>query len=212
MFTGIIEEIGTLQRVVPVSHGRRFHITAKRVLEDLKPEDSVAVNGVCLTATNIDRTTFEVTAVDETLERSTLHRLGTGQKVNLERALRVGDRVGGHWVQGHIDGTGNVVSSKRRGDGLLLTIEIPEHLIKYAVEKGSIAIDGVSLTITDVSTHRMTVSIIPYTLEHTTLGSLRIGSQVNLEVDVLGKYVERLLENRTQKGRMDEASLHSMGF
>ena len=212
MFTGIIEEIGMLQRVVPVSHGRRFHITAKRVLEDLKPEDSVAVNGVCLTATNIDRTTFEVTAVDETLERSTLHRLGTGQKVNLERALRVGDRVGGHWVQGHIDGTGNVVSSKRRGDGLLLTIEIPEHLIKYAVEKGSIAIDGVSLTITDVSTHRMTVSIIPYTLEHTTLGSLRIGSQVNLEVDVLGKYVERLLENRTQKGRMDEASLRSMGF
>ena len=212
MFTGIIEEIGTLQRVVPVSHGQRFHITAKRILDDLKPEDSVAVNGVCLTVTNLDRTTFEVTAVDETLERSTLRRLSTGQKVNLERALRMGDRMGGHWVQGHIDGTGNVVSSKRRGDGLLITIEIPERLIKYAVEKGSMAIDGVSLTIADVSTHRITVAIIPYTLEHTTLGSLRNGNQVNIEVDVLGKYVERLLESRTQKGRMDEASLRSMGY
>jgi len=212
MFTGIIEEIGTLQRVVPVSHGRRFHITAKRVLEDLKPEDSVAVNGVCLTVTNRDRTTFKVTAVDETLERSTLRNLGAGRKVNLERALRVGDRMGGHWVQGHIDGMGNVVSSKRQGDGLLLTIEIPEHLIKYTAEKGSIAIDGVSLTIADVSDHRITVAVIPYTLEHTTLGSLRNGSQVNIEVDVLGKYVERLLESRTQKGRMDEASMRSMGY
>jgi riboflavin synthase len=212
MFTGIIEEIGTLQRVVPISHGRRFCIIAKRVLDDIKPEDSVAVNGVCLTVTNLDRTTFEVTAVDETLERSTLRRLDAGQKINLERALRVGDRMGGHWVQGHIDGTGNVVSSKRRGDGLLLTIEIPERLTKYTVEKGSIAIDGVSLTIADVATHRITVAIIPYTLEHTTLGSLRNGSQVNIEVDVLGKYVERLLESRTQKGRMDEASLRSMGY
>ncbi len=212
MFTGIIEEIGTLQRVVPISHGRRFHITAKRILDDLKPEDSVAVNGVCLTATKIEKTTFEVTAVDETLERSTLRRLGAGQKVNLERALRVGDRMGGHWVQGHIDGMGNVISSKRLGAGLLLTIEIPEHFVKYTVEKGSIAIDGVSLTIADVSNHRMTVAIIPYTLEHTTLGSLRNGNQVNIEVDVLGKYVERLLEIRTQTGRMDEASLRSMGY
>jgi riboflavin synthase len=212
MFTGIIEEIGTLQRVLPVSHGLCFRITANRVLEDLKPEDSVAVNGVCLTATKIDRTTFEVTAVDETLERSTLRGLGGGQKVNLERALRVGDRMGGHMVQGHIDGTGKVISSKRRGDGLLLIIEIPERLVKYTVEKGSIAIDGVSLTIADVSAHRLTFAIIPYTLEHTTLGALRNSSQVNLEVDVLGKYVERLLENRTQKGRMDEAFLRSMGY
>lgn len=212
MFTGIIEEIGTLQRTVPVSHGRCFCITAKRVLEDLKPEDSVAINGVCLTATKIDRTFFEVTAVDETLERSTLRSFGVGQKVNLERALRMGDRVGGHLVQGHVDGTGRVQSLKHRGEGLLLTIDIPERLIKYTAEKGSIAIDGVSLTIAAVATSRITLSIIPFTLKHTTLGSLHIGSVVNLEVDILGKYVERLLENRTQKGRMDEAFLRSMGY
>ena len=212
MFTGIIEEMGIVDRITPISHGRHFHINASRVLEDLSPEDSISVSGICLTATKVDKTHFEVTAMDETLRISTLSEMNTKSQVNLERALRFSDRIGGHFVQGHVDGMGKVRKIISRGAGRLVEIEIPEQLTKYTIEKGSIAIDGVSLTIAGIRGNRLTLSIIPYTLTHTTLGSIDSRSMVNIEVDLFGKYVERLFQNTERNEKMGEAWLRSMGY
>lgn len=212
MFTGIVEEIGTIEKITPVSHGRHFRISARRILDELKPEDSIAVSGVCLTATSVGSTYFDVTAVDETLRRSTLGTVASGRKTNLERALRLNDRLGGHFVQGHVDGVGTVRSMATEGAASVCEIDIPEELSKYTVEKGSIAVDGVSLTIMRMNKNRIGVSLIPYTLEHTTLGAVRAGNQVNIEVDFLGKYVERFLQHRTQSDKMSASWLRSLGY
>lgn len=212
MFTGIIEEMGIIERVTPVSHGRHFRISAIRVLEDLSTEDSISVSGVCLTTTKVDKNFFDVTAVDETLQRSTLSELTLKSKVNLERALRFNDRLGGHLVQGHIDGIGNVRSAVSKGASTLLEIEIPKHLARYIVEKGSIAIDGISLTIAKIHQDRLTISIIPYTLEHTTLGFIRPGCKVNLEVDMFSKYAEKFFQHLTRNEKMGENWYRSMGY
>ena len=212
MFTGIVEEIGTIEKVTSISHGRNFRVSAHRILDELKPEDSIAVSGVCLTATGVGSSYFEVTAVDETLRRSTLGFVAPGRKVNLERALRLSDRLGGHFVQGHVDGVGTVRSIATEGAASVCGIDIPEELSKYTVEKGSIAVDGVSLTIMRVDKNRIAVSLIPYTLEHTTLGSIRVGNQVNIEVDFLGKYVERFLHHRIPNDKMSASWLRSLGY
>ena len=212
MFTGIIEEIGTIEKVTSVSYGLHLRIAASRVLEDLLPDNSISVNGVCLTATKVENSFFETTAVEETIKRSTLGQIRVGNKVNLERAMRLSDRMGGHIVQGHVDGIGKVLSFVLKGESKLLKIEIPAHLSKYTVEKGSIAIDGVSLTIAQLQGNLITISLIPHTLSHTTLGSLHIGDSVNIEVDFIGKYVERFSQMRNESGGMNEAWLRSMGF
>jgi riboflavin synthase len=212
MFTGLIEEIGVIQRIVSESHGRRFSIEAQRILEDLKPEDSIAVNGVCLTVTKVENRQFEVTAVEETLNKSTLQSIKTGSKVNLERALRLGDRLGGHIVQGHIDGVAKLITMEHQGESRLIKLEIPENLCKYAVAKGSIAIDGVSLTIASVLNSKITVAIIPYTWQNTTLGSVKIGQKINIEMDFFGKYIEKLFEQRAPKSKMSGDWLRSLGY
>jgi len=212
VFTGIVEEIGTVEKVVPVDGSRNLRIGASKVLEDITPEDSISVAGVCLTVTKAEKRFFEVTAVLETLQRSILGKIKPGDRVNLERAVRLNGRLGGHFVQGHVDGVGKVVSTVIQGAGKLVEIEIPEPLSLYTVERGSIAVDGVSLTIARLKGNRFTVSLIPYTLEHTTLHSLRPGTEVNIEVDLMGKYVERFLQQPKHEGKMGEEWFRSMGY
>ena len=212
MFTGIVEEVGSIERVTQVRDTRVFRIGAQKVLEDLSPDQSISVNGVCLTATRVEGTYFEATAVKETLERSTLDRLKPGGRINLERALRFDGRLGGHFVQGHVDGVGTVLSVTAKGGEKRLEIEMPAALLRYTVEKGSIAVDGVSLTIARLEQNRLMVALIPYTQEHTTLGSIRSGSRVNIEVDVVGKYVERFLKHPRTSQPMDETWLKSLGY
>ena len=212
MFTGIVEEVGKINKNWFVREGRCFQITAQKVLEDLMPDHSVSVNGVCLTVTKIEKSYFEMIAVEETLTRSTLSEIKTGQRVNLERAMKLGDRLGGHFVQGHVDDVGKVIAIETKGKSKVIEIEIPQSLTSYVIEKGSIAMDGVSLTITSIKRNHLKISVIQYTLEHTTLKLYRTGSRVNIEVDLLGKYVERMLQNKKAKGKMDETWLRSMGY
>ncbi|HVE93597.1 MAG TPA: riboflavin synthase [Acidimicrobiales bacterium] len=196
MFTGIIEELGT----IAAREGGRFTIAAAAVPGDLAIGDSVAVNGCCLTATEVNAGCFVVEAVAETLTRTTHDRLSVGDRVNLERPVRMTDRLGGHLVQGHVDGVGEVVQAAPS-----LEIRCDESLTKYIVEKGSITIDGISLTVVEVSPDRFTVAVIPHTMAVTTLGWRAPGDRVNLEVDVVAKYVERLLTGHTGAREAKEA-------
>ncbi len=192
MFTGIIEEVGTLRSVQRGAHSAVLTIGASRVLSDLKIGDSVAVNGVCLTATRLLPDGFTADVMHETLNRSALGALGPGSPVNLERAMAAGGRFGGHIVSGHIDGTGSVLSQRREDNAVWVTIKTPAPLLRYIVEKGSIAIDGVSLTVAAVTDTDFSVSIIPHTGAQTILLGKKPGDPVNLECDVIGKYVEKL--------------------
>ena len=211
MFTGIIEEIGAIEAVAASADGRHFTISARRILEDLKPDDSVSVDGVCLTATEVSDSSFKATAVKETLSRTTLGDIRKGTKVNLERALRLNDRLGGHIVQGHVDGMGTVTSVHRRGTGYEVSIQLPSKLVKYALDKGSIAVNGISLTIAALRSDQVTVAVIPHTWEHTTLYAAKTGSKMNIETDFLGKYVERLILHRDASPK-DENWLRSLGY
>jgi riboflavin synthase len=198
MFTGLVQEVGTVTAVTPVDRGARIQVSAPLAAE-LTPGDSVLVNGVCLTASDVDRDRFEADLSSETVRRSALERLAAGDRVNLELPLRVGDRLGGHLVQGHVDAVAEVRSVSEDGAALELDLDVPPSLLRYVVEKGSVTLDGVSLTVTAVDTRGFRVSLIPETLERTTLGGTRPGSRVNLEVDVLAKYVEKLVETRRQE-------------
>lgn len=193
MFTGIIEEIGTVREAPP----GRLLITAKKVVEDTKVGDSIAVNGACLTVTEILPDSFSVDVMPETLRRTNLGRLRPGDAVNLERPIAVGGRFGGHFVQGHIDGTGKVLSATRENEALLVRYEAPPEIMRYLVEKGFIAVDGVSLTVVGCDASSLKVSLVAYTLENTNLGGKKAGDVVNLEVDIIAKYVERLREGRS---------------
>lgn len=195
MFTGLIEEIGRI--IVTRRHGNIADITvdAVTVLDGLSIGDSICINGACLTVTVIGSSDFTVQAVEETLTRTTLGALKRGSRVNLERALRLGDRLGGHLVQGHVDSTGQVVSIRKTGDNTLLTISAGNDIERYNVEKGSITLNGVSLTVTSVRDRELSVSVIPHTLSATTLKDVRKGDRVNLETDILAKYVEKLLHS-----------------
>jgi riboflavin synthase len=200
MFTGLVEEVGRVRRIEPGGNGARLTIAARRVLEDVRLGDSISVNGVCLTVTSFGAGEFSVEAVPETMRRTNLGRLRPNDPVNLERALRLSDRLGGHIVSGHVDGTGRLVSRTPEGLAVVLTIEAPGALMKYIVEKGSICVDGVSLTVMDTDANRFRVSIIPHTGSNTTLLTVPVGWPFNLECDVLAKYVESLLTSRTGAG------------
>ena len=171
-------------------------VQASKVTEDLKLGDSIAVNGTCLTAVNFSRTEFSVDLSPETMRRTSLGQLSEGSPVNLERALLASDRMGGHIVQGHVDGTGRVMSSRVDGDSIIFRIRVPKRLNPYIVEKGFIAVDGISLTVVKRGASSFTLAVIPYTLKNTNLASVSIGDRVNLEADILAKYVESLLDRK----------------
>jgi riboflavin synthase len=191
VFTGLVQELGT----VAALEGGVLAVDAA-LSRELAEGDSVAVNGVCLTATAVGDGSFRSDVMEETLRRSSLRALGPGSRVNLELPLRPADRLGGHFVQGHVDGVGRVAETAGEGFSRLVTIEADEALLRYVVEKGSIAVDGVSLTVAELRDEAFVVALIPETLERTTLGSVQAGDPVNLEVDVVAKYVERLLGER----------------
>ena len=193
MFTGIIEELGTIRSIRRGAASAVLSIGAEAVLSDLRIGDSVAVNGVCLTATGVDGSGFTADVMHETLRRSSLGALGPGSRVNLERAIAADGRFGGHIVSGHIDGTGTIAERRRDDNAVWYTVSAPPALLRYIVEKGSVAIDGISLTVASVEADRFSVSVIPHTAAVTLLGAKGPGDVVNLETDIIGKYVERLL-------------------
>jgi riboflavin synthase len=200
VFTGIVRELGRVESVDATAGGARLTIHAPETAARTALGDSVSVNGVCLTATAADDGTLAFDAVPETLARSTLGSLAPGAPVNLEPALRAGEPLGGHVVQGHVDGVARVVSLDPEGGGARLTLELPGGLARYAVEKGSVTIDGVSLTVAGLDGGRIAIALVPHTLSATTLGSLTPGDEVNVEADILAKHVERLLEARGGAG------------
>lgn len=195
MFTGIVEEVGVIREKIPVGPALRFRLTAPGVAQGLKPGDSVSCNGVCLTAETIFPDGFTATAVPETVERTTLGAIGKGDAVNLESALRAGSPMGGHIVQGHVDGVAEVTAWKDLpdGSGRELSIRVPESFARYCVEKGSLALHGVSLTIAGIEGGGIRIALVPHTLSHTNLGRMKAGDKLNFEVDLVGKYVEKLL-------------------
>ncbi len=196
MFTGLIADLGSITALERDGEGASLRISSPLAAE-LGDGDSVAVNGVCLTAIDVGEHDFAAEAINETLARSSLGGLRAGSKVNLELALRAGDRLGGHVVQGHVDGTGRVSAIREEGFSRVLEIELEQRLSRYLVEKGSVALDGVSLTVSALTEQGFAVSLIPETLARTNLGSLEQGASVNIEVDILAKHVERLLAART---------------
>jgi riboflavin synthase len=196
MFTGIVEELGTVDAVVDLQDAARLTVRGPHVLADAGLGDSIAVNGCCLTVSERDIETFTADVMRETLTRTTLGELVPGDRVNLERAVTPQTRLGGHIVQGHVDGTAPVVSRTPSEHWEVVELSLPSELARYLVPKGSVTVDGVSLTVVDVRPETFTVSLIPETLARTTLGDRRHGDRVNLEVDVVAKYVERMLAER----------------
>ncbi|MFI7365565.1 riboflavin synthase [Streptomyces sp. NPDC050149] len=199
MFTGIVEELGEVTAVENLGDASRFRLRGPVVTEGAKHGDSIAVNGVCLTVVDLGEQDFTADVMAETLNRSSLGALQAGSRVNLERPMALGGRLGGHIVQGHVDGTGRVIERKISENWEIVKISLPADLTRYVVEKGSITVDGVSLTVVDAGPDYFTISLIPTTLALTTLGIKESGDPVNLEVDVIAKYVERLLGNSAQE-------------
>lgn len=219
MFTGLIEELGTILSVASGTKSSVLIVKANKVLEDVKIGDSISTNGVCLTVTHFTKDSFTVDVMPETIQRSNLKYVKSGSIVNLERALRVGDRLGGHMVSGHIDGLGTVKSIERDDNAIWYTIEAAPSILKYIIEKGSVALDGISLTVAMCDMKQFKVSIIPHTHSVTTLAQRKVGDQINVECDAFGKYVERIsafgnvdnsMENDTSKINMD--FLRNNGF
>jgi riboflavin synthase len=194
MFSGIVEEMGAITAIHKGLAGAKFSILASLILEDLNVGDSISVAGACLTASQVSDSGFSVDVSTETLNCTTLGTLPVGTPVNLERAMKLDARMGGHLVTGHVDGKGILRAREQDGNAIQLTVEAPEEFIRYCVSKGSIAVDGISLTINAVSDRSITVAIIPHTAKVTTMGLKQIGETVNLECDLIGKYVERLLQ------------------
>lgn len=197
MFTGIVAEVGRVVECENTDHGRRLSVVAPQTTGDLKVGDSVAVNGICLTAVRVEPPHFAVEAVAETLARTNLGGLGEGSSVNLERPLQMGGRLDGHIVQGHIDAAGVVTDIRPEGRSRRVCISVPDGLERYLVYKGSVAVNGVALTVTAVDRGSFEVALIPHTLEVTTLRDWQVGDKANVEVDILAKYVERLLVFRS---------------
>jgi len=200
MFTGIVRELGTIVSADEHGGGRKLVVRAPGVAASANVGDSVAINGCCLTAESVDGEQVTFHAVSETLARTTLGQVRSDDLVNVEPAVRVGDPLGGHYVQGHVDGVGRVQSVEAEGEGLRVFVEAPDDVLRYCVEKGSVTIDGVSLTVAELADDAFAIALVPHTLEVTTLSALVPGRQVNLEVDVLAKYVERVLSWRQSHG------------
>ncbi|MFD3587431.1 riboflavin synthase [Streptomyces sp. NPDC058683] len=201
MFTGIVEELGEITAVENLGDASRFRLRGPVVTEGAQHGDSIAVNGVCLTVVEHEGDEFTADVMQETLKRSSLGALDVGSRVNLERPTAVGSRLGGHIVQGHVDGTGQVLSRTPSENWEIVKVSLPADLARYVVEKGSITVDGISLTVVEAGPDYFTVSLIPTTLDLTTLGRKQPGDPVNLEVDIVAKYVERLLANTRGAGR-----------
>lgn len=214
MFTGLIEEIGVIKTIQPIGEGRRFTLIGKKVFDDLKVDDSLAVNGCCLTVVEIPGDTVMVEAVEETLRKTTLGQLKSGNKVNLERAMRLSDRLGGHLVLGHVDGVGTITTIQPRSASWWLGIQIPERLMKYCIPLGSVAVDGISLTIAEIKKDTLYLSIIPHTWTHTTLSLKKTGEAVNIETDIIGKYVEKFFaaSPKDTLKPLTEARLKELGY
>lgn len=212
MFTGLVAELGTVQRLA--RQGNSYHLTvgAKKVLENLKIGDSVAVNGACLTVVRMDDSGFTADVMPETVRLTNIGSLQPGSKVNLERTLRLCDGLDGHIVSGHVEGLGTISEQRPEGIAVVVTISTPPELLKYIIKKGSIAIDGISLTVTEVTDTSFSVSLIPHTAKETTLGLKKVGDSVNLETDILGKYVERMLtwNKQTQAGKADTLNMQTL--
>lgn len=215
MFTGIIEEIGRVERVTRGAKSCRLRIKAAAVLEDARTGDSICTSGVCLTVTKLEQDHFEADVMAETMRRTKLGSLTAGSRVNLERAMQLNGRFGGHIVSGHIDGTGTIRSVKTEENAVWLEISADRSLLRYIVEKGSIAVDGVSLTVASAGDSGFKVSVIPHTGRETTLLRQKAGDTVNLECDVIGKYVEKLFGRETRQsgnGELTEDLLRKEGF
>lgn len=200
MFTGIIEELGSVKDLRREAVGARLAISASVVLDGTAIGDSICVNGVCLTVVALGKTEFSADVANETLKVTNLGDLKVGQKVNLERALRLSAKIGGHLVTGHVDATGRIREKRQEGNSWRLFFDAPASVLRYVIKKGSIAIDGISLTVADVDASGFSIAMIPHTAKMTTLGSKSPGESVNLETDVIGKYVEKLLSGRMEEG------------
>jgi riboflavin synthase len=216
LFTGIIEELGTIKSINKGNETIVLTISATKVLEDVNLGDSIAVNGVCLTVTSFNDNQFTVDVMPETYRSSALKKLNNRSTVNLERAMAAGGRFGGHFVSGHVDGTGEIVEKRPEKNAIYYCVSLPQHLMPYFMLKGSVCIDGTSLTIFDVTNDTITVSLIPHTADHTILGNKGPGDIVNIECDMLAKYVYRMLnpekENNKQKSKLSLAFLQENGF
>ncbi|MHB1125988.1 MAG: riboflavin synthase [Bacillota bacterium] len=216
MFTGLVEELGTMRTIRKGPNSAVLTVEGPGVLDDVKLGDSIAVNGVCLTVVEFTREAFTVEVMAETLARTNLGQLKPGSRVNLERASRLGDRLGGHLVSGHIDGVGTVSRRQPLDIAIIYEIQAPEGVLKYIIPKGSVAVDGISLTVVDCFPGYFTVSVIPHTAGKTTLAVKQAGEQVNLEADMIAKYIERLLEahggKNEQKSRITPDFLTQHGF
>ena len=214
MFTGIIEETGEITKVLPIAGGKRINISASKILDDISVDDSVCVNGVCLTVIKKEDNGFWMDAVGETLEKTTFLNFQAHSPVNLERSLKLNGRLGGHLVQGHVNGIGTISEIVKRGENYLLQIDVPESIEKYLINEGSIAIDGISLTIAFTEKNKVNISIIPHTWQNTTLQFKNIGDSVNVEVDVIAKYVEKLITKNeiTGNNKITESWLKEIGY
>lgn len=196
MFTGLVQEIGNVTSVKAAGNGRLFSISASTIIEELSVDDSVSINGVCQTVISLHGQNFDVQAVDETLRKTTFSSLSEGSPVNLELAMKLSDRLGGHLVLGHVDGVGTIESIVKETTNWLVSVSVPGEFLRYVIPVGSIAIDGVSLTVARISGNRVTVAIIPHTFHNTIFNTYQPGTKVNLEFDLIGKYIERLLASR----------------
>lgn len=212
MFTGIIEEVGRIEEISKHGHNLKLKIKASRILNDLKLGDSININGACQTIITTDADSFTVESVEETQKRTNLGQLKRNDSVNLERALKFSDRLGGHLVTGHVDCGGKIKSIAKKDGSFLYEIELSERFLVHLVEKGSAAVDGVSLTIVEVKETSFTVSIIPFTLKNTTWGIKKIGDLVNIETDLIGKYIERIITSKKDKFVITEKWLKNKGW
>ncbi|MFA7288123.1 MAG: riboflavin synthase [Melioribacteraceae bacterium] len=213
MFTGLIEQIGEIQSFQNISGGKKIKISSPEIFDDLKVMDSVCVNGVCLTVIEISGKEFTVEAVGTTLEKSTFSHILPKSKVNLERAMKLSDRLGGHIVQGHVNGIGSIHKIVNNGENWFIEIKLPTDISHYFISEGSIAIDGISLTIAEKKNDIVTISVIPFTWLHTNLHYKKVGENVNIEIDIISKYVENFLIRGTKKPlQLTEERLRELGY
>lgn len=220
MFTGIIEGLGTLNRIQPQGEGSRLELEAGFSIRHTRIGDSIAVNGACLTVVHLNGRRFQVDVAPETLDKTNLGGASVGQRLNLERALRMGDRLDGHLVSGHVDGTGILKAKTARSNAIILVFDVAPDLARYMIAKGSVAVDGISLTLNRVEEKSFEVSIIPHTAEITTIGTYRVGDDVNIETDMIGKYIEKFVARARGKSvpageaasGLDMNLLHKTGF
>jgi riboflavin synthase len=212
MFTGIVEETGKVEVIKQGTRSSQITIRTEKLLQDLNKGDSINTNGVCLTVVAFDKTSFTVDVMPETMSRTNLGELRAGSSVNLERALRLSDRLGGHLVSGHIDGTGKISSRWNDGNAEWFRITAPKEILKYIAEKGSVAIDGISLTVVEANDASFTVSVIPHTRRETTISGKKAGDLVNIECDIIAKYLEKLINNGRGPGHITLDFLADKGF